>query len=419
MDLQKFVDSSRLREDIKTVGGFGAHSGDGTGRTAPTASEPNGKAREYVLSQLKNAGMETRIDAVGNFTGRWVPEGADPNAPPVAAGSHLDSVQRGGIFDGVLGVCAALESVRALQAAGVGLTQPVEVVNFTGEEGVRFTDGLLGSSVATGKYSVETALQFEDADGTTLASALSNIGFDGEGNIDASDWDAWLEVHIEQDRRLADAGCPVGIVTDITGNVRCKIEIDGTADHAGTTAMHERTDALVAASELVLAVEKTAKDIANETSKTAVATVGSIDVTPNEVNVVPGHAALQLDIRDIARRPMERLITKIQYELGRLENERGVTSSLSRSYDLDPVNLDARCTTALTEGAEQAGIDWMNLHSGAGHDTMRVADVTDAGMAFVRSRNEGASHSPREWTDWSDCTAAAETLAESIRTLAS
>lgn len=413
MSVYDHVSEDRLRNNIRTTAKFGSIPGEGRGRTALTATKPNRKAREYLVEQLAEAELDVRIDAVGNIAGRWIPDGADPDASPVAAGSHLDSVPRGGIFDGVLGVYSALESVRAMQAAGIDLVRPVDVISFTEEEGTRFGDGVLGSSVAVGERSVDEALTLTDEDGVTLEEALTDIDFHGEGSLDASGWDSWLEVHIEQSEQLENTGAPVGIVTAITGTVRCHVTIEGEANHAGTTSMGDRTDALAAASELVLAVEEAAREVAAADSETAVGTVGDFNVSPGAVNVIAGEVDLSMDIRDVERAPMEHIIDRARKTLARLEQERGIETSFERSYDIDPVPMSEKCMTALRRSADRASIETIELHSGAGHDTMHVATVTDAGMVFAPTQ-DGASHSPREWTDWEDCAAATRVLAEAL-----
>jgi len=411
------VDGDRLWRDLDRTGAFGAvDAAEGRGRTAPTGSAANGEARDYLRERLSAAGLAVDVDAVGNVRGRWVPDGVDPERAAVAAGSHLDSVPRGGIFDGPLGVYAALEAVRAVRDAGRAPDRPVEVVSFTGEEGSRFGGGLVGSAVATGKRSVAETLALEDDDGTTLEAALSSTGYRGEGRLDAGAWDAWLELHVEQHTRLAEAGVPAGIVTDVTGITHCHVTVEGEADHAGSTPMADRTDALAAAAEVVERVEESARAVAAENG-TAVGTVGSLSVEPDATNVVPGTVEIGVDLRDVDRASVERMLGDLDDALARVERERGVTTALGRSIDLDPRPTSERTRAALRAGAEAAGVETLSLHSGAAHDTMHVADVTDAGMLFAPSR-DGASHSPREWTDPADCAAATRVLAGGLWTLA-
>ncbi|WP_257628919.1 Zn-dependent hydrolase [Haloplanus salinarum] len=412
------VSEERLREDITANAEFGAVPTDqGHGRTVLTGTDANRLAREYLVDRLDAAGLDVRVDAVGNVTGRWVPEGVDPTVRAVACGSHLDSVPEGGIFDGVLGVYSGLEAVRALQGADADLDRPIEVVCFTEEEGARFSNGVLGSSVASGKRSVEDALALEDDAGVSLEAALSDIGFRGTGRLDASAWDSWLELHVEQGERLRDAGTAVGIVSAITGTIRCAVEIEGEANHSGSTTMAERTDALTAASELVLEVERATNDVVAEEGETVVGTVGSLDVWPNAINVVPGRAELGIDVRDVEYGSMERIVERVRRCLSTLEAERGVETTLERPYDIAPSAMSDRCTAALRDAAAATDVDALTLHSGAGHDTMHVASVTDAGLLFAPSRG-GFSHSPREWTDWSSCATATRVLTAGLARLA-
>jgi len=412
------VDRERLREDIERTAEFGRieTGGDERGRTVLTGTEANREAREYFVGRLEDAELAVRVDAIGNVAGRWTPDSADPDAAPVAAGSHLDSVPEGGIFDGPLGVYAALEAVRAMRDADVSPERPVEVVSFTGEEGSRFGGGLVGSSVATGKRPVETALSLTDGGGVTLEEALGGIGYRGAGRLDAAAWDAWVELHVEQHTRLERADARAGVVTDVTGITHVDVTVEGEADHAGSTPMGGRTDALAAAADVVGAVEERAEAVAAEDG-TAVGTVGSLAVTPNATNVVPGRVELGVDLRDVERAGVERLLAGLDEALARVERERGVRTHAARSIDLEPTPTAGRVEEALREAATTGAVSWIDLHSGAAHDTMHVADVTDAGMLFAPSR-DGVSHSPREWTSPGDCAAATRVLVGALWRLA-
>jgi N-carbamoyl-L-amino-acid hydrolase len=407
------IDRTALRNDIERTADFGMVDTErGVGRTVLPGTQANGRARTYLVDQLVAAGLEVTVDAVGNIAGRWTPGDCDETARPVAAGSHLDSVPMGGIFDGPLGVYSALEAVRTIKRSTFDIDRPVEVVCFTGEEGTRFADGVLGSSVAAGKRSVEDALALTDGE-TTLEAALEDIGFRGEGRLDASDWAAWFEVHVEQSDVLEDADLPVGVVSSITGTTRCHVDIEGKADHAGTTAMDERTDALAAASEFVLAVEDEACAIAAHDSESAVATVGSLTVEPGATNVVPGSVELSVDIRDVDASIIGRVVDIVEETCETLQRERGVDVSLEVPYSVEPRPMSPRLRQLLAEAVEEIGFDAFSLHSAAGHDTMHVADATDTGMLFARSRG-GHSHSPLEETDWHDCAVATQALATAL-----
>jgi N-carbamoyl-L-amino-acid hydrolase len=309
-------------------------------------------------------------------------------------------------------VYAALEAVRAMQEAGVGPARPVEVVCFTEEEGQRFGH-LVGSSVASGRLAVEEALSLIDEEGRTLEEGLESIGYRGEGRVDAADWDAFLELHVEQGRRLESAGVPVGVVTAITGITQVDVVVGGEADHAGTTGMDRRTDALAAASEFVLDVERAANDVVASESASAVGTVGRQVVRPNSTNVVPGEVRLGLDVRDVDPASVTTILERATESLDRLEAERVVETSFEPVLEADPVPMSDRCRDALHAATAAAGFDAPGLHSGAGHDAMRVAAVTDVGMLFARSR-DGISHSPKEWTHWADCAVATRVLAGAL-----
>jgi len=416
------VDADRLRRAIEANAAYGAidhDDPDAHGRTVLAGTEANREARAHLVERLEDAGLDVRVDAVGNVAGRWTPDGADPDAPPVAAGSHLDSVPEGGIFDGPLGVYAALEAVRAHRDAGLGerLDRPVEVVSFTEEEGGRFSGGLTGSSVATGVRSVEDALALTDDDGVSLGDALAGIGFAGEGRLDAGAWGAWLELHVEQDSRLESAGVPVGVVTTITGITHREATIRGEANHAGTTGMGERTDALAAAAEVVLDVEAAAREVVATDSDSAVGTVGSCTVSPNATNVVPGRVDLGVDVRDVERSSMETVLGATDDSLARVAAERGVDVDVGTTIDVDPTPMADRVREAVHRAGKATGVATTDLHSGAAHDTMHVARVTDAGLLFAPSK-DGLSHTPYEWTDWTDCAAATRVLAAAIAELA-
>jgi N-carbamoyl-L-amino-acid hydrolase len=353
------VDKTRLRTDIETNATFGAiETDDGRGRTVLTGTIPNQQAREHLVDRLEQADMDVRIDAVGNIAGRWSPPSAD--AAPIAAGSHLDSVPEGGIFDGPLGVYAALEAVRTMQDDGFEPTHPIEVVCFTEEEGQRFAEGMLGSSVTAGDRSIETALDLTDSDGTTLDTALTESGFRGEDRIDARDWDAWLELHIEQSGRLEAADIPIGVVTTITGITHCEVVINGEANHAGTTSMVERTDGLTAASEFALDVETAAQEIAKE-DDAAVGTVGSILTHPNATNVVPGRVEMGIDVRSIEYSSMNEIVERARTNLARIADERDVETHFEREFDLHPTPMSDHCRNVTHKACETAGIDTLSM----------------------------------------------------------
>ena len=418
MDLP--IDGDRLRADITANAAFGEITYDDPakrGRTNRTGSEANCAARDRLVERFEDAGLDVIVDTVGNLLGTWTPTSADPDAAPVVSGSHLDSVPEGGIFDGPLGVYAALESVRAMREAGVEPRRPVGVISFTEEEGGTFGNGLLGSAVATGALDATDAHKLTSADGETLGEALNRMGYRGEGEINPAEWEAFYELHVEQDTVLEARDVDVGIVTTITGITHCEAIIKGEANHAGATAMGDRTDALAAASELILDVEAAANQLVETASESAVGTVGSLSVFPNATNVVPGRVEMGIDVRDVDAESMESIVGTARESLDRLERDRGVETSFERPFDVAPTPMSDRLRAAAHDAADDSGRTAIDLHSGAAHDAMRVAHLTDASLLFAPSR-DGISHNPREWTDWQDCVAATEVLAGAIARIA-
>jgi N-carbamoyl-L-amino-acid hydrolase len=419
MAVGQHVNRERLRSDIETNAEFGKMQTDeGRGRTALPGTTANRECREFLVSSLNECGFEVRIDAVGNISGQWTPPGSSRNTSPVVTGSHLDSVPEGGIFDGPLGIYAGLEAVRALQAADRELHRPIRVVSFSEEEGYRFSDGVLGSSVASGDIDVEEALASEDRDGVSLREVLSDIGFKGEGRIRADQWDSWIELHVEQGDYLEVAEITAGVVTSIVGTIRCHVVLTGEPNHAGTTSMSRRNDPIPAASEIILAVEDIVENKLAIGHKTAVGTVGEVRVEPNVINIVPEHVELGIDIRDVDYTVMKSIMDHVEARLKDVSDERDIGVNFSRPYDIRPVQMSTRCQSAIHRAAKEASVSVMDLHSGAGHDTMQIARVTDGGMIFAPSRR-GLSHSTQEWTDWSDCAECTRVLAGSLACLAS
>ena len=411
------IDRDRLRDDLETNATFGEIPGtNGTGRTVLPGSNAMRQARDYLITRMEAAGLDVRVDAIGNIAGRWTPATASPDAAPVATGSHLDSVPEGGIFDGPLGVYAGLEAVRTLQRADIDVQRPIEIVSFTGEEGSRFPP-LVGSSVAAGNQSAAEALELTDDDGITLADALANFERLDDWVLDASKWDSWVELHIEQASKLERADVPVGIVSAITGIMQLTVHFEGEADHAGTTPMSERTDASIAAAEFVLDIER-ATTATGTDSESLVGTVGKHTVEPNATNVVPGTVEVGVDIRDVKREPMEELKDAAIDSLHRIASERDVETKYELIIDIEPTQMTDRCIYTLRDAAATENIDRIDLHSGAGHDTMQIASATDVGMIFAPSE-DGRSHSPMEWTDWGDCADATQVLTRGIAALSS
>ncbi len=417
-ELHNEIDGERLWQDIIENGEIGAvESESGFGRTVLPGTIANKTVRDRFVSKLEDAGLEVAIDSVGNIRGRYHPAGVEKDTSAVASGSHLDSVPRGGIFDGPLGVYGALEAVRAIEAASIPIERPIDVVSFTEEEGHRFTNGLLGSAVVAGETHPEKVLSIKDAEGISVEQALTDIGYKGEDTIRAHDWDSWIELHVEQSRHLTRANATTGIVTGIAGTIRGTIVLTGEANHSGTTSMEERRDAFTAASRLSLALEEKAKSLAAMDGGETVATIGDVTINPGAVNVIPEQAVLRVDIRSTTYGHMKELVMTAENVLEDLEANRNIETSFDWPYNIKPTRMSERCVSALASAATASDVTPQRLHSGAGHDTLKIATVTDAGMLFAPSR-DGVSHHPDEWTNRIDCTKCVEVLAGALATLA-
>lgn len=413
------VNQQRLQTDLLANATFGElENADGYGRTTLTGTEANKQARDRLIDQMSTLGLEISIDPIGNIEGRWIPDGVTPTTEPIVAGSHLDSVRHGGIFDGPLGVYGALEAVRTIQEADKEVGRPLSVVSFTGEEGVRFKNGLLGSSVVSDSRSLEQSLAFKDDQGTTVKEALESIDYRGDDEINVANWNAWLELHIEQGTILEENDHGIGIVDGITGITNCRVTISGEANHAGATPMPERQDALVAASQFILDLEQAANEIVKKRSATAVGTVGEIHATPNTKNVVNGEVEIIIDVRDTDYESMNLIVDAAQSSLQELEEQRGVDTEIDRYRDQRPSQISQRCINTATQAAADNDISYQIMSSSAMHDTANIIDHSESVLLFAPSA-DGISHNPQEWTDWSDCADATQVLANTMYSLAS
>lgn len=372
------------------------------------------KAMRQVAAWMEEAGMTTRVDAVGNVVGRL--EGARPGAPAIMLGSHVDTVVDAGRFDGTLGVLAGLEVVEALRGAGEVLPVALEVIAFGDEEGVRFPSTLTGSRAVAGTID-PAALDVRDAQGVSVREALVAAGADPARLAGAArrpgEVLAYLEAHIEQGPVLEAEGLPVGVVTAINGATRLRIEVTGLAGHAGTVPMALRQDALAAAAEMVLAVESRAA-----ATPDLVATVGRIEAVPGAVNVIPGSVRFTLDIRSPEDAVRADALARLEKTFAEIALRRRVRVAHERFHDTPAVACEEGLVRTLAEACAAAGYGPRLLPSGAGHDAMAMAALCPAGMLFVRCRG-GVSHNPAEWAEAADMEAAVSVLLGAVRTLAS
>ena len=404
------IDRDRLVATMQEQAEIGATDGGGLHRLA--LSDDDRRARDWFVEQLEELGLEVRVDAFGNTFGRR--EGSDPDAGTVLLGSHLDSQPYGGIYDGALGVVAALEFVRALEDRGVETTHPVEVVNWTNEEGSRFQPAMQGSGVWTGDHDIDGEYAKTDAEGAVLEDELERIGYKGEAPADPQhDYDAYLELHIEQGPYLEARDADVGVVTGIVGFSWGAVTFEGEADHAGPTPMHTRSDALVAASDFVTGVRRVAGSVGERT----VATVGSIDADPDSINVIPAETTVTWDVRDPEDATITEARQRVLAEADAAATREGVDWHFEDRMRASPVEFADRCVDAVQAAADAGGYDSHRMVSGAGHDATHMTEAMDTGMVFAVSE-DGKSHNEAEYTAWDDCYSAADTYAKAAYRLA-
>jgi len=408
------VDAARLRRRLEHLSTFGRPVGGtfASGVSRVAYSDADVAARAWFLAEMRAAGLTPRLDAAGNIFARW---GGDPSRPPLLFGSHIDSVPSGGNFDGDLGSLSALEVMQACQSAGVTTRRPLEMVVWAHEESTAFGKGTACSRIVAGDLKAGDLDQTWN--GMRRADAIARIGGDPARIEQAvrpkGAWHSYLELHIEQGGTLDRARVPIGVVEGIVAINRYDVVVEGFANHAGTTPMGERQDALVAASLVVLAVREIAAGRESRPFDSAqgrqVGTVGRMEVEPNSPNVVPGRVTLSVEFRDLSEATLRELGDAIRTRAATIARDTGTRITLSLA-STNPVALaDAGVQAAIGRAAERAGLDARRLPSGAGHDAQMIAALCPMGMIFVPSVG-GVSHSPRELTAWDDCARGAAVL---------
>jgi len=405
------VDAAALRRRIEALSAFGRPPGgtfaDGVSRTAYSDADVAG--RRYVIDLMKAAGLRPRVDPAGNIFG-WR-DGAAADARPILFGSHIDSVPNGGNFDGDLGSLAALGVIEALAAAGARTRHPLEMVVWAHEESYAFSRGLACSRIAAGD--VSPADMDEVWNGMRRADAIRRIGGDPSRIVEArrakGSHHAYVELHIEQGGTLERASVPIGIVEGIVAIDRYDVTITGVANHAGTTPIPERHDAMLAAAHLTVAV----RDAATRTPGRQVATVGRIEVTPNSPNVIPGLVRLTVELRDLSPPKLAAMADDIRARARDIEQTTKTAIEFRRLADAAPASATPEVQGAIERAASAMKLTTMRLPSGAGHDAQMMARLGPMGMIFVPSVG-GISHSPKELTSWTDCASGADVLLRTV-----
>lgn len=396
------VDAARLRGSLETLSQFGRPAGggfaDGVSRIA--YSDADLAARAWVIEQLRALGLSPRIDAGGNILARRA--GRAPGLKPIVIGSHIDTVRGGGNFDGCVGSMGALEVLRTLANKGITTRHPIDYAIWSNEEGAT-----IGSGVVSGTF---TAAQLHHGSyGVSHRDGIKRLGGDPDA-LAAARWApgsiaAYLELHIEQGGSLDRAGVPIGVVDGIVAIHHDQVTITGFANHAGTTPMAERHNALIAAARLVEAVDEEVKRVPGR----QVGTVGELAVTPNAPNVIPGKVVLTVELRDLDPAKLETIGAAIRARAAMIAAATGTTIAFDPRERLAPALATPAVQARIEAAATALGLKSTHLPSGAGHDAQNLATVGPMGMVFVPSL-AGVSHSPKELSRWADIANGADVL---------
>ena len=404
---ERHVQQERLWENLQKLGKFGKNPEGGVSRVGFTEADLAGRA--YVMGLMREAGLEVRVDPAGNIFGR---RAGLEKLPVLLFGSHIDSVPHGGNFDGDVGSLGAIEVIRSLNDRKIKTRHPLEVVAWTNEEGGRFYAGLFGSSAAAGKIPEGIGERRDDA-GEKLSDWLNRMGGDAsrikEAKIAAGSVTGYVELHIEQGAVLEKANLPIGVVQGIVGISSRKCTVTGFANHAGTTPMNQRKDALAAAAKAVLAVREEVR----AESGGQVGTVGWMKIEPGATNVIPGRVMFPVELRDLDVVKINRLAEKILRRFEAIGKEENVQIVCERPELEEPALTAPLFRETIQAAANEAGLQTMDLPSGAGQDAQNVAQFAPMGMIFVPSRG-GISHSPLEYSSPEQVTNGAEVLYRTI-----
>jgi N-carbamoyl-L-amino-acid hydrolase len=397
------VDGVRLERRMRTLATFGANAAGGIDRVA--FSDANVEALEWVAGLLTEAGFITEIDLAGNLIARKA--GTDPELPPLMFGSHIDSVPGGGNYDGQVGSMGSVEAATTLAETGYASRHPLEVAIFSNEEG-----GKTGSRALVGEVEA-FELDIETASGFSIGEGLKRLGGDpnrlAEARRPHGSLAAFLELHIEQGAVLDADGIDIGVVEGIVGIMRWNVTVDGVTNHAGTTPMDRRADAMVGAARFVDLVHRTAR----ETPGRQVATVGRLIAEPGVPNVIPGRVTATLEIRDLSMDGIERLFDAIRGRTESIATEAHTTFSFDRFYTSRAAPTDERIQERVADAALELGLSARGMPSGAGHDAQSIALIAPVGMIFVPSV-AGISHAPEEHTAAADVTNGANVLLHTL-----
>ncbi len=406
------INQERLLSEVETLAAFSDAEAPAVTRVVFTPTDL--KARAWVISRCEEAGLNVRQDAIGNIFARW--SGADPSAPAVGTGSHIDAIPNAGKYDGVVGVLGGLEAIRALQRSGFRPKNSLELLVFATEEPTRFGIGCLGSRLLSGTLSADAAAKLKDRDGESVDEVRRKAGLSGnlrDVKLPTGYYKAFVELHIEQGTLLERAQTPLGIVLSIAAPASLRISLEGAGGHAGGVLMPDRKDALCAAAELILAVESAAR---SSGAPDTVATVGVCEVFPGAVNSIPSLVSMTLDIRDTDLARRDGVMQVIERAWQNNAAKRGV-SIQSELLNADaPADCDPEVRAALADSCRKHGFPFLEMVSRAYHDSLFMSRIAPTGMLFIPCRN-GYSHRPDEYASLEDIARGALVLAEALAKL--
>jgi N-carbamoyl-L-amino-acid hydrolase len=399
------IDGKRLWDLLMSMAEIGATPKGGVRRL--TLTEVDKRGRDRFRAECEAAGLTVRVDAIGNMFARR--PGRDPNRLPVLFGSHLDSQPSGGKFDGALGVLAGLEVMRSLNDLGIVTDAPVELVNWTDEEGSRFGHSLMGSGVWAGVYALDKAYGLTDTEGVTVKTALDGIGYNGPEPAAPFPADAYFELHIEQGPILEREGKEIGIVTGAQAQVWYDAVAIGQDSHAGTTPPSARKDALVCAARIIDLVDRMMRTRGEDGR----GTVGQLQVLPNSRNVIPGEVRFSVEFRHPDEAEVDRLDAQFPREAGFIARDCGVTLELTKLFRIPAQPFDPGCVDLVRQGAAKLGYAARDIVSGAGHDAVYVARHVPTAMIFTPCK-DGLSHNEAESIQPEEAEAGCQVLFEAV-----
>ena len=405
------IRKERIQKDLEAINAFNATPEKGV--TRYTFSKEHQGALSYVVEELRRIGVNCSFALGGNLLGRLA--GSEPSGPGVMMGSHLDSVAEGGRFDGTAGVAAALEAARVIQEGELSHRLPIDLVVFAEEEGGRFGWGLLGSSAWSGRITPDQLAQIKDREGVGYFEAMESAGvkIGDASTLNPESLKAMLELHIEQGSILESRNASIGVVEAIVGIKQLIVTIEGSADHAGTTPMNLRRDAMQGAVRIISAVET----VARQEGSGGVATVGQVFCEPGQANVIPGLVRFSVDVRHSDGSRLEAMAAGVAYMAENVSKGRNLGCRIEVKAEAEPVEMTPGLCDLIEKVAKGKGMQPVRMASGAGHDTGIIAKISDAGMIFVPSQ-AGRSHCAEEFTKVEDIALGAEILLETVLELA-